>query len=68
MSKPSLALAAAGLLLTAATALAQSITPMSNWVPGIDRAAAAARAHQLSELPAQGAAAANHMGDAPAGR
>jgi len=33
------------MLLSATAASAQSITPMREWVPNIDQAAAAARAH-----------------------
>jgi hypothetical protein len=41
----------AAVLLSATAAFAQSITPMREWVPNIDQAAAAARAHQATHDP-----------------
>lgn len=59
---------AVAILLSLAPAWAQSITPMSEWVPNIDQVAATARTHQLSEVPTKGAVAAKPPRIEPAGR
>ncbi|HWD57860.1 MAG TPA: hypothetical protein VG308_06255 [Stellaceae bacterium] len=49
--KSTLAFAAAvAIAMSAAPALAQSITPLRDWVPNIDRAAAAASTHGKPNL------------------
>jgi len=60
---------AVAILLSTAPVWAQSITPMSDWVPNIDRTAAAIRAHQIAESRAHGATGdVTRAGDASAGR